>query len=156
MIDIYLGSIDKRNQESGNRIVKIADIFVENKAYDVALKAYKHLLEKKDESYFYRIARSKTVEVLNKKINEDPNSTKEDVEALKQNYENALKELGRNNYTMDLIRGYALLLAFKYDKTEQAKEELKNALNQYRAKDTELAKCKITLADAHHVLLADA
>ena len=142
-------ALDKRNQESGNRIVKIADIFVENKAYDVALKAYKHLLEKKDESYFYRIARSKTVEVLNKKINEDPNSTKEDVEALKQNYENALKELGRNNYTMDLIRGYALLLAFKYDKTEQAKEELKNALNQYRAKDTELAKCKITLADIY-------
>ena len=67
----------------------------------------------------------------------------------KLSFENALKELGRNNYTMDLIRGYALLLAFKYNHTEKAKEELNNALKQSRARDTELAKCKITLADIY-------
>lgn len=142
-------ALNKRNQENGTRIIKIAEIFVQNKAYDEALKSYKYLLEKKDESYFYRIARSKTVEILNKKINEDPLSTQEDVVALKKNYESALQELGRNSYTMDLIRGYALLLAFNFNDTKQAKEELKNALTQSRAKDTELAKCKITLADIY-------
>ena len=142
-------ALDKRNRENGNRITKIADIFIQNKSYDNALKAYKYLLGKKDESYFYRIARTKTVEILNKKINEDPHSTKEDVATLKKSYENALQELGRNNYTMDLIRGYALLLAFNFNDTKQAKEELKNALTQSRAKDTELAKCKITLADIY-------
>lgn len=142
-------ALDKRNQEIGNRIINIADIFVQNKAYNVALKAYKYLLEKKDDSYFYRMARTKTVEILNKKIDKDPNSTQDDFTALKKNYENALKELGRNNYTMDLIRGYALLLAFKYNHTEKAKEELNNALKQSRARDTELAKCKITLADIY-------
>jgi tetratricopeptide (TPR) repeat protein len=50
---------------------------------------------------------------------------------------------------MDLVRGYALLLAFNFDNTKQAKEELKKALAQSRAKDTELAKCKITLADIY-------
>ncbi|MBO72332.1 MAG: hypothetical protein CMD35_01825 [Flavobacteriales bacterium] len=142
-------ALDKRNQEFGNRIIKIAEIFVQNKAYDVALKAYKYLLDKKDDSYFYRTARMKTVEVLNKKIKEDPNSTSEDINSLKKNYESALEELGRNNYTMDLIRGYALLLAFNYNETEKAKEELKTALKQSRAKNTELAKCKITLADIY-------
>ena len=142
-------ALDKRNQENGNRIVEIADIFVQNKSYKIALKAYRYLIEKNDESYFYRIARSKTVEILNKKIDEDPNSNEEDISALKKSYEDALTELGRNNYTMDLIRGYALLLAFKYNDTKRAKEELKNALTQSRAKNTELAKCKITLADIY-------
>ena len=142
-------ALDKRNREVGNRIIKIADIFAQNKSYDVAIKAYKYLLEKKDESYFYRMARIKTVEILNKKIDEDPKSTRDDIIALKKNYENALEELGRNNYTMDLIRGYALLLAFKYNDTESAKEELNNALKQTRARNTELAKCKVTLADIY-------
>ena len=142
-------ALDKRNKESGDRIVKIAEIFVQNKDYNIAIKAYKYILEKKDESYFYRLARSKTVEILNKKIDEDPLSNKEDVKALRKNYENALKELGRNNYTMDLIRGYALLLAFHYNDTKNAKRELQNALKQSRARDTELAKCKITLADIY-------
>jgi len=142
-------AIDKRNQEMGNRIIEIADIFVQNKAYDVALKAYKYLLENKEDSYFYRMARTKTVEILNKKIDEDPAASQDDITALKKNYESALEELGRNNYTMDLIRGYALLLAFKYNDTEKAKEELNNALKQPRARNIELAKCKITLADIY-------
>ena len=63
------------------------------------------------------------------KINEDPNSTKEDLMALKSNYELALEELGRNNYTMDLMRGYAELMAFQFNNPEIAKKELENALN---------------------------
>ena len=86
---------------------------------------------------------------MNKKIDEDPLSDNEDVDALRKNYENALKELGRNSYTMDLIRGYALLLAFHYNDTKNAKRELQNALKQSRARDTELAKCKISLADIY-------
>ena len=86
---------------------------------------------------------------MNRKINEDPNSSKEDINSLRKSYENTLTEIGRNNYTLDLIRGYALLLAFKYNETEKAKEELNNALKQSRAKVTELAKCKITLADIY-------
>ena len=146
---IHAIALDKRNQESGNRIIKIADIFTQNKAYGASLKAYKYILEKKDKSYYYKIARSKTVEILNKKIDEDPYSSKEDVSALRKNYEDALDDLGRNAYTMDLIRGYALLLAFKYDDTKNAKKELKNALKIAGASNTALAKCKITLADTH-------
>lgn len=146
---IHAIALDKRNKEDGDRIFKIAEIFVQNKDYDIAIKAYKYILEKKDESYFYRLARSKTVEVLNKKIDEDPLSDIEDIDALRKNYENALKELGRNSYTMDLIRGYALLLAFHFNDTKNAKRELQNALKQSRARDTELAKCKISLADIY-------
>lgn len=146
---IHAKALDKREDEGGKRILPLAKICVQNKEYDVALKAYSYLIKKYDGSYFYRIARTKTVEVLNLKINEDPNSTSEDVDALRKNYEGALEELGRNNYTMKLIRGYAQLLAFKYDNSTKAKEELENALKQTRGKPSELAKCKIALGDIY-------
>ena len=142
-------AIDKRNREAGNRIVELAKICVHNKEYEVGLKAYKYLAKKEKGSYYYRVAKSKMVEILNLKIEQDPNSSEEDVLSLKKNYEEALEELGRNNYTMDLIRGYSKLLAFKFNEVDKAKTELKNALKIGRARTNELAKCKLTLGDIY-------
>ena len=127
-------AIDKRNREAGNRIVELAKICVQNKEYEVGLKAYKYLAKKEKGSYYYRVAKSKMVEILNLKIEQDPNSSEEDILSLRNNYEEALEELGRNNYTMDLIRGYSKLLAFKFNEVEKAKTELKNALKIGRAR----------------------
>jgi len=142
-------ALDKRNGENGQRVVNLAKTCIQNKEYDVALRAYKYILKKNDGSYYYRLARTKTVEILNIKIDEDPSSTKEDIDALKKNYEEALEELGRNNYTMDLIRGYAQLLAFRYNDTQSAKKELENALKLGRAKASEVARCKLALGDIY-------
>lgn len=142
-------ALDRRNQEAGNRIIDLAKTCVQNKEYDVALRAYKYLLKKDEGSYYYRQARAKTVEILNLKIDEDPQSTFEDLLSLRKNYEEALEELGRNNYSMNLIRGYAQLLAFKFNETQKAKEELENALKIGRVKPTELAKCKLALGDIY-------
>ncbi len=142
-------ALDRRNQEAGNRIIDLAKTCVQNKEYDVALRAYKYLLKKDEGSYYYRQARAKTVEILNLKIDEDPQSTFEDVLSLRKNYEEALEELGRNNYSMNLIRGYAQLLAFKFNETQKAKDELENALKIGRVKPTELAKCKLALGDIY-------
>jgi len=142
-------ALDKRNQEAGNRIIELAKICVQNKDYDVAIKAYDYLIKKDKDSYYYRLARTKTVEVLNLKIDEDPSSTREDVIKLKRNYEETLEELGRNNYTMELIRGYSKLIAFQFNDTESAKSELESALKIGRAKKIELAQCKIALGDIY-------
>lgn len=142
-------ALDRRNQEAGNRIIDLAKTCVQNKEYDIALRAYKYLLKKDEGSYYYRLARSKTVEILNIKINEDPQSSQEDILSLRTNYEEALDELGRNSYSMNLIRGYAQLLAFQFNETDKAKEELENALKIGRVKATELAKCKLALGDIY-------
>lgn len=142
-------ALDKRNKESGIRIINLAKTFVQNKAYDDALDAYEYLLNKKDNSYFYRKARIKSVEILNLKIDDDPNATQEDISRLEQMYVEALDELGRNNYSIDLIRGYALLLAYHTGQLEKAKSELENAINIPRAKPSEIAKCKLALGDIY-------
>lgn len=142
-------ALDRRNDEAGNRIVELAKMCIQNKEYDVALRGYKYLLKKEKGSYYYRIARTKTVELLNIKIEEDPNSTFEDIVKLRTNYEDALEELGRNNYTMELIRGYAKLLAFKFNEIEKGKLELESALKIGRVRATELTKCKMALGDIY-------
>lgn len=42
-------ALDRRNQEAGNRIIDLAKTCVQNKEYDVALRAYKYLLKKDEE-----------------------------------------------------------------------------------------------------------
>lgn len=142
-------ALDKRNKESGVRIIQLANTFTQNKAYDDALDAYDYLIKKDNSSYFYRKARIKSVDVLNTKINEDPNATREDILRLKNLYENALGELGRNAYSIDLIRGYAVLLAYHLNNISQAKDELEKAIQLPRAQSTEVAKCKLTLGDIY-------
>jgi tetratricopeptide (TPR) repeat protein len=142
-------ALDKRNKEAGSRIVELANICVQNKEYEIGLKAYKYLAKKEKGSYYYRVAKSKMVEILNLKIEQDPTSNYEDILSLKKNYEEALEELGRNNFTMDLIRGYAKLLAFKFNEIEKAKLELQHTLKMGRARTSEIAKCKLTLGDIY-------
>ena len=146
---IHSKALDKRNKEAGDRIAKLAKTCIQNKEYEIAVKAYNYLLKKDKGSYFYRIARTKLVEVLNIKITEDPQSSNEDILSLKQNYEDALDELGRNAYTIDLIAGYAQLLAFKLNQTEKAKQQLESALNITRAQPQKIANCKLILGDIY-------
>lgn len=142
-------ALDKRNKESGIRIINLAKTFVQNKAYDDALDAYDYLLKKEDKSYFYRKARMKSVEILNLKIDNDPNASQSDINRLELMYTDALQELGRNAYSIDLIRGYALLLAYHTSQLSKAKQELEDALNIPRAKPQDLARCKLALGDIY-------
>ena len=60
-----------------------------------------------------------------------------------------MDELGRNAYTIDLIAGYAQILAFKLNQTEKAKQELESALKIARAQPQEIANCKLILGDIY-------
>jgi len=146
---IHSKALDKRNDEGGRRIIQLANICIQNRAYDVAIKSYEYLLEKGDNSYYYRRARLDLVEVLNLKLAEDPEANYTDVLALKNSYIQALEELGENAFTIDLMRGYAHLLAFHLSDTESAKTLLIKGIALQRAKDTQRAKCKIELGDIY-------
>jgi tetratricopeptide (TPR) repeat protein len=148
---IHSKALDKRNDERGRRMMKLASICVQNKAYKVAVKSYQYLIDKGDNSNYYRTARLDLVKVLNLKLVEDPSSSIEDVEHLRKSYKDALGELGENAFTIDLMRGYAHMLAFNLGETTEAKEYLNKCIGLQRAKKTQRAKCKIELADIYVV-----
>lgn len=148
---IHSKALDKRNDESGRRIIRLAKICTQNKVYEVAIKSYEYLIDKGDNSIYYRTARLDLVKVLNSKLIEDPSSSVADIEQLKKGYDKALNDLGENAFTIDLMRGYAHMLAFYLGETEKAKDYLNKCIGLKRAKNTQRAKCKIELADIYVV-----
>lgn len=146
---LHSKAMDKRNDEGGSRIIELADICVQNKEYGIAIKGYQYLLDKKDDSYYSRRARVELVKTLNLKLENDPNSNQDDVLQLANNYKEALLELGENAYTVDLMRGYAHLLAFRLNKVVEAKAYLNQCIAMKRAKTTAKAHCKIELGDIY-------
>lgn len=146
---IHSKAMDKRNEEDGSRIIKLADVCVQNDEYSIAIKAYQYLLGKDDESYYSRRARVELVKTLNLKLEKDPNSNQDDVLELCKNYKEALLELGENSFTIDLMRGYAKILAFRLNQVDDAKTFLNKCIGMKRAKKTDVAKCKIALGDIY-------
>lgn len=146
---IHSKALDKRNEEGGSRIIKMADICVQNNEFGIAIKAYQYLLDKEDESYYTRKARVDLVKTLNLKLEKDPNANHDDVLRLEKNYKEALLELGENSFTMNLMRGYAHILAFRLDKVDEAKAYLNQCIAMKRAKKTDQAKCKVELGDIY-------
>jgi tetratricopeptide (TPR) repeat protein len=146
---IHSKALDKRNDESGRRIIELANICVQNKAYEVAVKSYQYLIDKGDNSNYYRTARLDLVKVLNRKLIEDPTGNEVDIKHLKKSYKDALEELGENAFTIDLMRGYAHMLAFYLRDIQQAKEYLNKCIGMQRAKKTQRAKCKVELGDIY-------
>lgn len=146
---IHSKALDKRNDETGRRVLQLGNICVQNKEYKTAIKAYQYILSKGSDSYYYRRARVELVGVLNERLQNDPNAGKAEIEILKNSYSDALNDLGVNAYTIDLVRGYAHLLAFHLDGSEEAKKLLNEAIEIPRAKLTDVAKCKIELGDIY-------
>lgn len=148
---IHSKALDKRNDENGRRMIRLAKICFQNKAYEISIKSYQYLVDKGDNSVYYRTARLDLVKVLNHKLIEDPMSSIADVEQLKNAYNKALKDLGENSFTIDLMRGYAHMLAFYLGETDKAKNYLNKCIGLQRAKPTQRALCKIELGDIYVV-----
>ena len=143
---IQAKALDKREKEMGKRIMALASLSVENKAYETAIKCYEYIIEKGDESYYYIGAKMDLVNVYNKKII-DSDYTKEDLIGLENTYQTTLNELGKTAETASLINGLAHLKAFYLHNTEEAKVLLTEIINIPRLKPHDKAKSKLELAD---------
>lgn len=143
---IQAKALDKRQKEMGKRIMALANLSVENKAYETAIKCYEYIIEKGDENYYYIGAKIDLVNVYNKKII-DSDYTKEDLIGLENTYQTTLKELGKTAGTASLMNGLAHLKAFYLHNTEEAKVLLNEIINIPRLSPHDKAKSKLELAD---------
>lgn len=143
---IQAKALDKRQKEMGKRIMALANLSVENKAYETAIKCYEYIIEKGDENYYYIGAKIDLVNVYNKKII-DSDYTKEDLIGLENTYQTTLKELGKTAGTASLMNGLAHLKAFYLHNTEEAKVLLNEIINIPRLRPHDKAKSKLELAD---------
>lgn len=141
-------SMDKRNNENGERIYSLAKLCLSNSYYDVAVQCYDYIITKKgiECPYFYQ----SKVEILNAKylkVISSSNYTNKDLLSLESDYQNALLEIGKNNNTIPLIKNLAHIEAFYLNKTDIAKTLLDDALKMPGINSEQIANCKIELGE---------
>ncbi len=140
-------ALDKRKKEEGNRVMALAQLFAQNEAYDVAIKAYNYVIAKGPEIYYYSNARIELLNVYYQKVVSKGNYTPLDLTELEKNYNTTISELGKSPSIVPLLKNLAHLQAFYLDKTDEAKALLEEAINMPQLALTTQAECKLELAD---------
>ena len=139
-------SLDLRFKETGNRLFDLANICISNKNYDVAVKAYEYLISKGKDNFYYLNSRIGLLNVRFYKITNSFDYKKEELLELEKEYLSLLNDYGKNVETIFLIKDLAHLKAFYLNKSDEAINLLNECL-QRPANATNLAECKIELAD---------
>ncbi len=144
---VQLKALDKREKGEGERVYDLGNTCFNNEEYDIAIEAYDYIIGLTSDSRYYRAAKSNRLKTLKKKITSGRNYTQEEVLSLKEDYENTLKDLGKNSYSIQLIKELANLNAYYINDPQAARLLLEDALKFPRLNSKERAKVKIQLAD---------
>lgn len=144
---VQLKALDKREKGEGERVYDLANTCFNNQEYDIAVEAYNYIIGLSSDSRYYRAAKSNRLKTLKKKITSGRNYTQDEVLSLKADYENTLKDLGRNSYSIQLVKELANLNAYYLNDTQSARNLLEEAINFPRLNAKEKAKVKIQLSD---------
>lgn len=137
---IQAKGVDKRIRGDGQQIYDLAEIFLKNEYYSLAIEAYDYIIDKKQQNRLSILAHTDRLFALRSKKDID-------VSFVDQEYQKTIKELGYTNQTINLIVGYAHFKAFlKYDLLSASKI-LEEAMKIAGVGKVDLAICKIEYAD---------
>ena len=142
---IYSKALDKRLNENGHRMYELATIAHENQSYKAAIDAYEYLIKKRNSTY---LLEAKILKVIAKgeRILASTH-TKNDLEKIDNEYQDAINELGINISTAYLIKEYAHLQGFYLHNSEKAVSLLEECINITIGEVELQAECKLELAD---------
>ena len=142
---IYSKALDKRLDENGHRMYELATIAHENQAYKAAIDAYEYLIKKGNPTY---LLEAKILKVIAKAEQILASThTKNDLEKIDKEYQDAINELGINISTAYLIKEYAHLQGFYLHNSEKAVSLLEECINITMGEVELQAECKLELAD---------
>ncbi len=141
-------AIDARFPEIGGaQLLRVAKIAQNNDDLGVATDAYRKIIAKGKETPHYFDARIGDLAVEFAQINQNYSIDSKSLNALKEKYETAFEELGKNELTIPLMRNYATLMAYHGDEAQTAVDILDDALNIPRLKPQLRDEIKLELGD---------
>ena len=133
-------SLDKRLKEDGYRIYDLAETFLDNNYYDLAIKSYQYIIDKGSNNYYYIDAHVNLLFALGSKEYVD-------LEKLDALYSNTIEKLGENNNTVLLMSNYAHFKAFYMSDLSSSEIILEKIMNMPNISKNDLAECKLVYAD---------
>lgn len=141
-------AFDKRTKADGGTLFNAIYTFVDNGAYETAIKAYDYLLTKGKDNPYYLPSK---IEMLNTRYNLRTSGkyTTADLNLLAKDYEVLLEENGKNRNTLFAIKKLANLQAYYLNQPAKAEKELEEAIKMPGINDTELGQLKLDLGDIY-------
>lgn len=141
-------ALDKRLDEPGQRIFKLANDAANAKDYDTAIAGYEYIIaEKGAQNPFFFDAKREAMNCRRRKITEGFDYTSEELRTLESEYESFLTQYGRGRQTAYIVVQLADLEAFYINDLPKA-IALLDGLRQTPGIDRNtMARVKINLAD---------
>jgi tetratricopeptide (TPR) repeat protein len=143
-----LKSVDRLNEEDGNRVFNLALIAENDRDYDAALEGYNYIITDKGKgSPFFIEAKRNLLACKRKKLTEGYAFTKDELREVEREYESFLEEVGRNNRTATIIAELADLEAFYLQDLDKAITLLEDLVNYPMIDKKVQSQAKISLGD---------
>ena len=127
----YAIALDKRTDDP-QKIIDIGKILLKNGKYDLAIKAFKYIMNKYDRSSLrYIFAKTYYLETLFKKITENRHATNQELYDLKKDYEETFAVYSYNNSTYEAVKNYAYLVGKYLNMPDSAANFLNDVIKNY-------------------------
>ena len=136
-------ALDKRTNSCLEEVYNLANFFLDNEEYGLAVKAFDYVLLNGEKSDFFIDSHINKLYALVK------SSTKTDseIEYINLNYKKVISNLGLNTNTVILYSNYAHFLAFYKFDLDKAKQVLNKIILLPNIDPIDLAECKMEYAD---------
>jgi tetratricopeptide (TPR) repeat protein len=142
-------ALDKRTGQEDAQIVQLGYMALNNKKYDDAQKAFEYLIGKGKGTPFYAQSFALKIHSSYLQFTNELSGNTEEGEKIATQFKEGLEFLGVNVTTLNLVQEYAHLLAFYLDKSTEAIDFLKRALEIPNLKPEEWGRLKTEMADIY-------
>lgn len=141
-------ALDRKLEEDGSRVLKLADISKNDNDSDTALKAYDYIIDKKGiESPHYIQATSSKLKLLSKLTMAEPVVDPMMLDSIDRSYETFIDKMGINANTDYVVKEYADFLALNKNDMDKAVMVLEDLVKLSSIDKSTKSMGKISLAD---------
>jgi len=144
---IQVKALDRRENQGGWRVMNFANICVTAGAYDAAIQAYQHVLDKGPKTDNYTQAKMAQLGVMYQKLVTDGSYPQEELLSLQNKYNEALNELSKSAGSIGLMQQLAHLEGFYLHRDSAAIALMQEAVAMPNISATTQASCRMDLAD---------
>ena len=140
-------ALDRRLNETGSRIINIAELAVSNDDFTAAKEAYNYIISKGQTCEYYMIARTDLLQTTLAEITRAPSPNLDELQNLATTYESALDELGRTQHSAIMIKELAHIKGFYLGQSDEAVALLEETVKIPGLNPRVQGVCKLELAD---------
>lgn len=145
---IQVQALDKRENGQGKRVYELGLICLQNKAYDIGVKAFKYVTQIPD-SYLRNDARKALLHVQFLEITEVKNFNTASIQEVIHNYESTIQSIGNSRVSYELIMQLATIQAYYADQASNAIVKLNDLIKTAGLTSMQVATAKVLLADIY-------